>query len=345
ASSCVALIDFDRDFALALQTSERLQQIFPRKISIAGIGSELDAGLLLQAMRSGCAEFLTKPVEAVELSASLARFHQSGTMTGAAQRSGGRVLLLAGAKGGVGTTTLAVHLAIHLAHRNQRTLLIDLKPQLGHVALHLGLKDTMYHFDELLRNADRLDAELLRGFVVRHGSGVEVVASPEAGPAHSEDRNAAIERVMDFLRREYDCVLIDSPPGQSRASSVFEQADEVYLVSTPDVAALRDLARMVEHLSLNDLAVGKMRLVLNRSTADDPANAEQIEKAVHLPVSVAVPDNARELLRAVNEGQPVQPHRRSEFNRALARWSSQAIQSGSAAEMHGAARKRFAFWR
>ncbi|HEV2273889.1 MAG TPA: secretion system protein, partial [Acidobacteriaceae bacterium] len=46
ASSCVALIDFDRDFALALQTSERLQQIFPRKISIAGIGSELDAGLL-----------------------------------------------------------------------------------------------------------------------------------------------------------------------------------------------------------------------------------------------------------------------------------------------------------
>src|ERR1039458_7535923 len=160
AAACVALIDFDRDPELAIETTARLHQIFLKKISIVGIGAQLDAGILLRAVRNGCTEFLTKPLDPAELTASLNRFHAVMAVDPHAQSGIGRVIAFFGAKGGVGTTMLAVHLATHLVRQHgKKTLLIDHRPQLGHVALYLGLKDTQYHFDELLRNSDRLASE------------------------------------------------------------------------------------------------------------------------------------------------------------------------------------------
>jgi pilus assembly protein CpaE len=327
APSCVALIDFDRDPELALKTTERLQQIFLKKISIVGIGAQLEAGLLLRAMRNGCTEFLTKPIEVNDLTASLNRFHASMAIDAHAQAGIGRVIAFFGAKGGVGTTMLAVHLATHLVRQHgKKTLLIDHKQQLGHVALYLGLKDTQYHFDELLRNADRLDSELLNGFVIRHRSGLDVIASPELSGGVHEAKPDEFARVMDFLRREYDYILIDSSVAyQDSKTSIIDQADEVYIVSTPDVASLRDLARLVENLSLNESATSKLRLAVNRSTATDSVTSEQIEKAVRFPISISIPNNYFELLRAINDGEPIPPQRRSEFNQRIARWANQIV--------------------
>jgi pilus assembly protein CpaE len=345
ADSCVALIDFDRDPELAIETTDRLHQIFLKKIGIIGVGTKLDAGILLRAVRNGCGEFLTKPVSLVDLIASLNRFNEVLAVDPNAQSSVGRVISFFGAKGGVGTTMLAVHLAIFLVRKfGKKVLLIDHKQQLGHVALYLGLKDTQYHFDELLRNADRLDSELLKGFIVRHRSGLDIIASPEMSGSPHEATSDEFERVMDFLRREYDFVLIDSSASyQATRNALIEQSDEVFIVSTPDVAALRDLARMVEQLSLSESSTNKLRLVVNRSTASDSVTPEQIEKTVRFPISVAVPNNYFELVRAINDGEPIPPQRRSEFNQALSRWANQIVNGLNAAEPGSAKKKFFSF--
>jgi pilus assembly protein CpaE len=345
ASSCVALIDFDRDPELAIETTERLHQIFLQKIGIIGVGAKLDAEILLRAVRNGCTEFLTKPVKLNDLIASLNRFNDVLSVDPNAQSSLGRVICFFGAKGGVGTTMLAVHLAIFLVRQHgKKVLLIDHKQQLGHVALYLGLKDTQYHFEELLRNADRLDSELLKGFIVRHRSGLDVIASPELSGSPHEATSDEFERVMDFLRREYDFVLIDSSASyQASRNALIEQSDEVYIVSTPDVAALRDLARMVESLSLSDSSTNKLRLVINRSTASDSVTPEQIEKTVRFPISVAIPNNYFELLRAINDGEPIPSQRRSEFNQALSRWANQIVNGLDASEPASAKKKLFSF--
>lgn len=347
AHSCVALIDFDRDPELALLTTGRLQQIFLKKINIVGIANKVNAEILLRAVRNGCTEFLTKPVDPEELSAALNRFHSVMAVDPRMQSGIGRVVSFFGAKGGVGTTMLAVHLAMHLVRQHgKKTLLIDHKQQLGHVALYLGLKDTQYHFDELLRNADRLDAELLAGFIVRHRSGLDVIASPEMSGAPHDARSDQLEQVMDFLRREYDYVLIDSAAAlQNSKSSIVDQSDEIYIVSTPDVASLRDLARLVETISLSESATSKLRVVVNRSTATDSVTSEQIEKAVRFPISIAVPNNYFELLRAINEGEPIPPQRRSEFNQAIARWAARIVNGVSGPKPVVEKRKLFAFLR
>ncbi len=350
ASSCIALIDFDKDPELALKTAERLGQIFIKRICIIAIGSELNPALILRAVRAGCMEYLTKPVNPADLASALVRFRQFMAVSPEAQSSTGRVLAFFGAKGGVGTTTLAVHLAMHLVRQhNRRTLIIDHKHQLGHVALYLGLKDTQYHFDELLRNVDRLDTELLNGYAIRHSSGLVVIASPDISSKYYECKQDEIERVMDFLRREYDYILIDSSVEyEDTKMSIIEQADDVYLISTPDVASLRDLVRLVEHISLSPSADGKLKLAINRSTANDSVTAEQIRKAVRFPVSNAVPNNYVELLRAINQGEPVEPSRKSEFNHALAAWALQIVgvkENGRPQQEEAPAKRNFAFWR
>ncbi len=346
APSCVALVDFDRDPELALKSAEKLKQLFLRKISIIGIGSQIESGLMLRAMRSGCNEYLTTPIKSAELSASLLRFQNDIFADSPALRNRGRVIVCFGAKGGVGTTTLTVHLATHLAKRHrQKILLIDHKHELGHVALYLGLKDGRYHYGELIRNVDRLDRDLLNGFVMQHTSGVEVIASPDScAPLHSSTHDE-VQRVMDFLRSEYDYVLIDSSVAYSDLKhSVIEEADQIYIVSTPDVAALRDLSRHLEHLGLSDPARSKLRVIINRSTRDDDLSPEQIETAFGYSVSVTVPNNYTELLHAINHGEPISPQRRSEFNRQIASWSSQIV-DGNLKNQEAVKKKSFAFWR
>jgi pilus assembly protein CpaE len=251
----------------------------------------------------------------------------------------------------VGTTTLAVHLAHYLvACHGKKTLMVDHKHQLGHVALYLGLKDTQYHFDELLKNVDRLDTELLNGFAIRHGSGLDVMASPEIATVYHESQGDELERVMDFLRSEYDFIVIDSTVEyQDTKVAIIAEAEEIYMVSTPDVASLRDLARLVEHIGLSPAANGKLRLLINRSTADDSLSSDQIQKAVRFPVAHTIPNNYGELLRSINQGVPVSPLSKSDFNLALAEIARQVVHgvdaAGGARPAATSTRNRFAFWR
>jgi pilus assembly protein CpaE len=351
ARACLAFVDFDRDAERALETTARLNQIFPGRISVAAVGSSPHADLLLRAVRAGCTDFLTVPVGAPELSGAMQRFQQSSIVNPQAPASLGRVIAFFGAKGGVGTTTLAVHLAHYLVTRHgKKTLLVDHKHQLGHVALYLGLKDTQYHFDELLKNVDRLDTELLNGFAIRHQSGLDVIASPEIATVYHQSQGDELERVMYFLRSEYDYILIDSTVEyQDTKAAIIAEADEVYMVSTPDVGALRDLARLAEHIGLNPMANGKLRLLINRSTAHDSLSLEQIQKAVRFPVAHTAPNSYAELLRAINQGVPISPLTKSPFNLALAEIARQIVHgtsdAGAAPPAPQLRNSRFAFWR
>jgi len=331
ASACLAFVDFDRDLELALETTTRLNQIFQSRITVVAVGALLRSDQMLRAVRAGCSDFLASPFSGAELPAVIQRFQQASIVNPQTQASLGRVIAFFGAKGGVGTTTMAVHLANYLVTRcSKKTLLIDHKHQLGHVALYLGLKDTRYHFDELLRNVDRLDSELLNGFAIRHESGLDVMASPEIAASHYESKRDELERVMEFLRSEYDYVLIDSSVAyQDSKMAIIGEADEVFLVSTPDVASLRDLARLVEHIELSPFASGKLKLLVNRSTANDSLTSNQIHKAVRFPVSHSVPNNYGELLRAINQGVPVSSLKQTDFNRALARIAMQIVHGDS----------------
>jgi pilus assembly protein CpaE len=131
AQGCIAVVDFDNDPARALETAECLRLSFYHKIAILALSSTTNPDLLLSAMRAGYSEFLAKPFDRDEFMDCLTRVDNRWSATIAHSFNSGKILSFFGAKGGVGTTTLAVHLAMYLVKgQGKKVLLVDNHAQL-----------------------------------------------------------------------------------------------------------------------------------------------------------------------------------------------------------------------
>jgi len=345
AKTCIALVDFDGEPAAALETVEFLHETLPGKVSVVALSSDKNPEMILRTMRAGCSEYLDNPFNADQFSAALTRLDKRYASAVASPQDQGKIFAFFGAKGGVGTTTLAVHLAVQLAHCHQKkTLLIDNHSELGHVCLYLGIEGEHYSFHELLRSVNRLDVDLLKGFVVKHSSGLDVIASAES---HGGSRNTdpqALEQTLEFLRDEYDYVLLDCSTSLEEANmTVVERSDQVYLVATPDIGAVRDLSRHVDGLIRYQQPTEKLRLIVNRSGSKGAMTAAQIEKAVRLPLSISIPNSYAELAKAANTGVPVAANDKSEFSTHLQVWGREV--AGAPIVKEQIAKKSFAFWK
>jgi pilus assembly protein CpaE len=127
-------------------------------------------------------------------------------------------------------------------------------------------------------------------------------------------------------------------------AAMIHLSDEVALIATPDVAALRDLARHIDSLSLSEVIAAKLRIVINRGSSNDSIGPEQVEQAVHFPIYITIPNNYAELVRAINEGEPISSQRRSDFNTQISKWANRLGLTGEATKVSEAKRK-FAFWK
>ncbi len=322
--ACVAIVDFDHDAEQAVQSTAYLQQVFAGKIVIVALSASSDPQLMLQAMRAGCTEFLTKPFDEAMFDAACSRFEQQFSTRGAKLGASGTVVAFFGAKGGVGTTTLAVHLAAYLVQNNKKkTLLIDKHSQFGHVCVYLGIDGTGFHFQELVRNVNRLDSELLTGFVTKTPGGLDVLSSPDVGHDARAMIADDVASTLDFLRTEYDYIVVDCDPILTDTNlAVIAAASQVYVVATPEISAIRDLSRYCDDLVRLDDTTDKIKVALNRYSSQFAVGLEHIEKAIRLPVTFTIPNSYVELVRSANLGVPVSCEQKSVFSEEIRKWSN-----------------------
>ena len=347
AKACIAIVDFDLNPTLAVETTAYLQQLFAGRLTVIALAESRDPELLLMAMRGGCSEFLHKPYSAKMFADTLRRLETQWSNSAAAPAAVGNILTFLGVKGGVGTTTLAVHLAIYLVQYHQkRTLLIDHHPELGHVCVYLGMDGTRFHYQEVVRSVSRLDSELLRGFVAKHPSGLEVLSSPDLCAGTKSLDPDAVTRTLEFLKTEYDYVIVDCSSSLDETTrAVVNASANVYLVATPDIGAIRDLSRYVDNLMLGQGTTEKMQVVINRDSSRYAVNVEHIEKAIRLPVAIRLPNSYADLVRSANLGEPISLKNKSEFTSQFMKWANTLV--GSTAETVPEPKKAsgiFAMW-
>ena len=324
APVCVAVIDFDGNIDQAIESAAYLQELYPGKTALIARSSLQDHQVLLQAMRAGCNDFIGGEFDPGSFLRSLDRINQQWTTKAAHNTELGTVLTFFGAKGGVGTTTLSVHLAMYLVQCHQKkTLLIDNHPQLGHVCIYLGIDGSRYNFHELVRNLSRLDSELLRGYIATHASGLEVLSSPDTCGGRKATDPVSMAQTLDFLRGEYDYVIVDCPTSLDETNlAVMEASNQVYIVATPEIGAVRDLSRHVDALSENEQNTEKVKVVINRFSSQHAVSVEQIEKAIRLPIAFRLPNSYAEVTRSGILGEPISYKTKSEFSAQLVKWVS-----------------------
>jgi pilus assembly protein CpaE len=344
ARAVLAVVDFDADPEQALVSTAYLQRLFAGRIAVVGLCQRPEADLLMRAMRAGCTEFLNRPLDPAQFQATLDRLEQQWSFLYGEKTTSGRILSFFGAKGGVGTTTVAIQLAVFLVlAQNKKVLLIDNHRDLGHVCLYLGLDGSRYHFEELIRNFSRLDSDLLRGFIATHKSGLDVLSSPDL---HDELRSVdpdALQQTLEFLRGEYDFVIVDSETSMANLA-VMNCSELIYLVATGEIAAIRDLSQYADGLLQNTQAIDRLRVVINRYSSQTAVSVEHIEKAIRLPVDIKICNNYFDCVRAANLGEPISPEEKSEYSAQFAEWAA-SLAGVSGAKSARPARKRFAFWR
>lgn len=316
----VCLVDFDRDRPSAAAVAERIHSDSP-ETAVFAVSSESQPDAIIQAMRSGCSEYLVKPIDQEQLLNGVARI--GARRKERKEHHNARILTFLGAKGGSGVTTLVTQLGALLASSySRKSLIVDLHPDFGDVALYLGLTKYRYHFFELLESTDRLDAELLHSFVMQHASGVEIIPAPAEIESTRRVAPGSVGRTFDFLKLRYEFILVDLPPGINEDSlELIRQCEQLYIVTVAEISALRNVVRQVEYLTRKQIPHEKIRVVLNRHQKHGLIADEQIEKVIQQKIFWKVPNQYAQVLKSISGGDTIGNRSTSEVTRNLAGWA------------------------
>jgi pilus assembly protein CpaE len=319
----ICLIDFDGNRRTAVAMAESIHAEFPGT-AVFAVSSQSQPNAILEAMRCGCSEYLTKPMDRNQLASAVSRI--STRRREKPDQNRAQLLLFMGAKGGCGVTTLATQMGALLASSCSRsTLLLDLHPDFGDAALYLKLTNTRYHFFELLENVDRIDSDFLESFLVRHSSGLQVIPAPEGSVAAREQlAPGALARTLEFLRSRHEFVLADLPPSLNDDHlALIRDCDQLYLVTVAEVSAVRNIVRQLEYLASKDIPRDKIRVVLNRDHKRNIVTDAQIEKVIEQKIFWRVPNHYPQVVKTIHEGDPIAQLANSEVTRSLEEWAAQ----------------------
>jgi pilus assembly protein CpaE len=256
-------------------------------------------------MRAGANEFFAWPPSRSALDEALQRVAaRRAAAPGTRQES--RTVVFFGAKGGAGTTTLAVNFGIDVARLRKRpTLIVDLKAGLGEVTLFLGVR-SRYTLIDALDNLHRLDNEFMRELVVKHKSGLEILAGSDLFDRPGSNDSSGLEELLRILGRQYECIVVDAGSQLSTAAvSTLYTADHICLIATPDVPSVRNAQRLCDRIGQLGTSGERVRLLLNRAAEPYPSPPAQIEKAIGLPIFQTFLSDYKTVSTALNSGVPI----------------------------------------
>ncbi len=274
-------------------------------VPIIMLTADRDVQAKVRALRAGADDFLVKPFHPAELSARMKSLIARFAPTDISSRPPmGRVHAYYGAKGGVGTTTIAINTAIALHGLGRRVCLVDGNLQFGdhRVFLDLGL-DRKSIVDVL--SAPSIDVDLLRSLVVTHDSGVDLLLAPPSPESADLVSSAHLHRILETLASMYDYVIVDIDKRlEDRNLMVLDIADTIFAVMTADLSCIKNVRLVLDTIGHLGYEQSKLKLVLNRSNAFTGINVKSAEGALKRPVEFQIVNEYRGAISALNTGEP-----------------------------------------
>lgn len=298
----VVVIDLDSDLERALNLVE--------VISAHGLGTAIvysastDPELLLRCMRAGAREFITRPFKPGAMAEALVRVSALRSTDHPQKKADGKLLVFLSAKGGAGVTTLACNYAVALAQESgQKTLLIDLNLPLGDVAIDLGIA-ARYSTLNALENFSRLDSSFLATMLVRHESGLYVLAAPSE-LVTTEVPATAVDKLLEVAAQEFDYVVVDAGSRLDlQHTHLFDESSYLYLVTQIGIPELRNSNRLIAKLSV--AGSPKFSIVINRyDPHSQEIGEEDIHRALIRPVEWKIPNNYAAVRQMQNTAVPL----------------------------------------
>jgi pilus assembly protein CpaE len=318
----VVIMDINMPDMDGIAATEALLRDVPyAQIVILSVQS--DADYMRRAMLAGARDFIPKPPSGDELIATIrslaerAREHRKqiekrrapaamtpGGFPGAV-RLEGKILVVYSAKGGTGCTTLATNLALGLNTEETPTILVDASLQFGDVgvAMNLQVKNS---FADLAARANELDEDYVEEILIRHDSGLRVLAAPPRPEMADEIRADEVRQVLQFLRHEYAYVIVDTGSMMDDITlAAIDAADLMVLMATPEIPAIKDARLVLDLLGVLEFPRERVFFVLNKTERKVGISPEAIGENLKVSVEGDIPLDMKTVVTSLNKGVPL----------------------------------------
>lgn len=302
----IGVVAIDRDPEKGLELVSRLSESSP-ECSVLVLSSSNDADLILRAMRAGAKEFLPRPVRIEDLLAALGRISERRFGRGENKPRGSQVIAVAGAIGGVGTTSLAVNLGCALAKDTRNSVaLVDLDLCLGDADVFLdSIPD--YTLVDVAQNVTRLDFTLLKRSLTKHSSGLFLLPRPVQLADISLVTQEDLQRVIGLLKATFTHLVLDLSKSYSPIDMVaLEMANHVLMVTQLDLPCLRNVVRLMMSFSEMNALDQKVKIVVNRVGLETGhITLKKAQETIGREIFWQIPNDYRVMVDARNNGVPL----------------------------------------
>jgi pilus assembly protein CpaE len=302
----IGIVALDADPQKGLDLVRKLTAVSP-DCAVLVVSSSNDGSLILQALRAGAKEFLTQPVRIEDLLGALGRINDRRLGHGENKPRGSQVIAVAGAIGGVGTTSMAVNLGCILAQNEKNSVgLVDLDLCLGDADVFL---DTIpdYTLVDVAQNVTRLDFTLLKRSLTKHSSGLYLLPRPVQLEDVSLITRDDLQRVIGLMKATFTHLVLDLSKGYTSIDLVaLEMANHILLITQLDLPCLRNVVRLMMSFNEMEGIAEKVKIIVNRVGLDTGhITLKKAEETIGREIFWQLPNDYRTMIEARNNGVPL----------------------------------------
>ncbi|WP_308504751.1 AAA family ATPase [uncultured Actinomyces sp.] len=305
-TSCI-LVDEALEGRIALPIIQELSRTYPL-IPVVLLSRARTSESVVAAMDAGARTVLALPLSLEEISNRLlpvlawsrAVRSEASSREEITARRQGTITAVVGAKGGVGTSTVALMAAAQLA-QGARTCLVDLDVRGGDLAAMTGIS-VRRSITDLADIAAEVSAREISEVMYPLPGGIALLPAPEQGETGEMLTESATRQILTMLRYQFDHVVLDCG---NRLDDILamglDSADRALIVTTPDAPALRSVRRLSDALDRLDIARGRpFGLVVNLTSRQREIQPATAAKMTGVALAASIPDLTAQIEMAVN---------------------------------------------
>jgi pilus assembly protein CpaE len=303
------LVIIDRELGQAEICVRQILAALPEAYCVVVLPSP-DLATLRRLMAAGARDVLASPPGTGDILAAARQARalsaERRSTSAAARPEHGKLIVVMAPKGGVGTTTVAANIAVALRQVSGAPVaLVDCSLQFGDLGVHLNLR-SKYSLLDLASAANEIDDAMLTRVLCEHDSGVHVLLAPpepeSAGNVDGQSVGAVIERLLS----RYSFVVVDTWSFlDDVTANLLRRADDVLLVTTPELPTLRNAKRLIKFAQNHDIDTSRIMIVLNRFPSVEGISLKDVQDHLHHPVAANIPSEGMAVTHSINRGVPL----------------------------------------
>lgn len=276
-------------------------------IPVILLSAHREADAMVAGYECGADDYIAKPVDMEVLRLKIdALLRRAAVAPRVAGPPLGRLIAVTSAKGGVGVSTVVANLAVLLCRRNETVCAHDLNLEHGDLPILLDLQPRA-SVAEAAREMERLgEGFQWDDYLTRHASGARLLAAPFKPHEAATVSDEVLQEITRQMRTLHDYVLADLPPSYGEiALSVWEAADRLVVVTSPEITSLRRTRELLGVLQSLQIPDERVLLVLNRVVEVPGIDARRTEQFLRRPVAVTIPYGGAAFVESVLAGRPI----------------------------------------